>query len=226
MKLSIKQVASALDLPVSTLERWIRQGRIPIHKSDNEYLFETTVLKKWAASNNLPLSLEKEPRKTSDFLTIDSLFSAIEKGGCYYDVEGDSVDTVLESAVSRIVWLDKSHQDKLYANLIKREQLASTGLGNGIAIPHPREPLPESFDTSAIATCFLKQPVDFNAIDDKPVFVLFILMSPTVKHHLHLLSRLSFCIRDRAFVHFLKAGPPAEMLLEKITEFEQHLDST
>ncbi len=225
MKLSIEQVAGALDLPVSTVERWIRQGRIPIQKSENEYVFQTSAFKKWAASNNLPLTLEIKKKESSDPAVLDNLSPAIQRGGCYYDVTGDAIDTVLRSAVNQIAWLSESSRDDLYANLIEREKLASTGLGNGIAIPHPREPLPASFDKSAIATCFLEQPVDFNAIDDKPVFVLFILMSPSVKYHLHMLSRLSFCIRDMAFVDFLKTRPTASAFLKKVDDFEKRLDS-
>ncbi|MBC2744374.1 MAG: PTS sugar transporter subunit IIA [Desulfosarcina sp.] len=56
------------------------------------------------------------------------------------------------------------------------------------------------------------------------MFVLFLLISPTVKHHLHLLSRLSYCIRDRAFVAFLSAHPDAVALYSRIAEFEKQLD--
>ena len=102
--------------------------------------------------------------------------------------------------------------------------MASTGIGNGIAIPHPRDPLSRPPEMPAITTCFLKKPVDFNAIDDQPVSVCFVLISPTVKHHLHLLSRLSYCIRDKAFVAFLHRHPDAVDLYSRVAAVERQLD--
>ncbi|MCP3950984.1 MAG: helix-turn-helix domain-containing protein, partial [Desulfobacterales bacterium] len=50
MKLNINEIARCLDLPVSTLDRWIRQGRIPVQKSGPNWSFDAQVLKKWAAA--------------------------------------------------------------------------------------------------------------------------------------------------------------------------------
>jgi PTS system nitrogen regulatory IIA component len=56
MKTSMKKVADALDLPVSTVERWIRQGRIPVQRSGSDVVFTHTTLEKWAATHNLTFS--------------------------------------------------------------------------------------------------------------------------------------------------------------------------
>jgi PTS system nitrogen regulatory IIA component len=48
----------------------------------------------------------------------------------------------------------------------------------------------------AISLCFLENPVDFGAFDGQPVFAIFLLISPTARMHLHLLSRLSFALHD------------------------------
>ena len=108
--------------------------------------------------------------------------------------------------------------------MIEREHLTSTGIGKGVAIPHSHDPLPDTFEKPAITTCFLEKPVDFNAVDDRLVFVMFVLLSPTIKIHLHLLSRLSFCVRDNAFVEFLKTSPDSLTYFSKIAEFEKQLD--
>ncbi len=60
----------------------------------------------------------------------------------------------------------------------------------------------------------------FGEVDDKPVFVMFILLSPNVKIHLHLLSKLSFCLRNDTFVEFLKTSPEQDEFFSKIAEFE------
>ena len=107
---------------------------------------------------------------------------------------------------------------------MERERLASTGVGKGIAIPHLRTPLSELLRQPVITTCFLAQPMDFGAIDDQPVFVLFALLCPSVKAHLHLLSRLSYCARDNAFIEFLRSAPDEADLFGRISEFEATLE--
>lgn len=77
-----------------------------------------------------------------------------------------------------------------------------------------------------IVTCFPQKPIDYNAIDARPVFVLFLLLSTSVKIHLHLLSKLAFCIRDDEFVRFLQGMPAAERLFSEINELERKLDQS
>ena len=224
MKLPVQALASALDLPVSTIERWIRQGRIPIQPSGTEVVFSHAALEKWAATHNLPFSLNGDQATDPRPKTFDSLVSAMQRGQVCHRVAGTNAATALRSAVDRIDFLSVDTRDTLFEKLIERERLASTGIGNGIAIPHPRDPLPQAPEQPVITTCFLENPVDFSAIDDQPVFVFFLLTSPTVKDHLHLLSRLSYCIRDKAFVAFLSTHPVAVDLYSRVAEFEKQLD--
>ena len=82
---------------------------------------------------------------------------------------------------------------------VAREALASTGVGDGIAIPHVRNPIVLHVPRPTVTLCFLERPVDFGALDGKPVHCLFTLVSPTIRAHLHLLSRLAFALRDPGF---------------------------
>jgi nitrogen PTS system EIIA component len=79
---------------------------------------------------------------------------------------------------------------------LAREASASTAVGDGIAIPHVRNPIVLHVAQPAITLAFLAQPVDFKALDGKPVHVLFSIISPTTRCHLQLLSRLSFALYD------------------------------
>ncbi|MBW2741360.1 MAG: PTS sugar transporter subunit IIA, partial [Deltaproteobacteria bacterium] len=99
-----------------------------------------------------------------------------------------------------------------------------TGIGKGVAIPHPRAPLPEEIDNSLITTCFLEKSINFEAVDDRAVFVMFILLSTSIKNHLHLLSRLAFFFFYDSFVEFLKTYPDTSSFLSKIADSENILD--
>ena len=79
--------------------------------------------------------------------------------------------------------------------ILARESLGSTGFGGGIAIPHVRNPIVLHIPRPMITLCFLETPIEFGAIDGMPVHTLFTLVSPTVRAHLHLLSRLTYGLR-------------------------------
>jgi PTS system nitrogen regulatory IIA component len=223
MKLSIEKFAKALDLPTHTIERWIRQGRLPAQKSGGTCIFVPSTVEKWAVSRNLSFNLSStEPHeRTVEFVESDeTLISAMKRGNVFHDIPGTTKESVLKFAADHISDLSEKDKENLYNKLLEREQLTSTGIGQGIAIPHPRDPLVINNKGSVIATFFLENGVDYQAVDDIPVFVLFLLLSNTVKSHLQLLSRLSFCLRDMGFVSVLKSAPKADLLFENISRFE------
>lgn len=229
MKLPIETVADALDLSVSKLARWIRQGKIPIQRSGADVDFSTTTLEKWAATHQLPFCLDGGQTADKPLDDVpdapDSLVAAMQRGRVCHGLTGTDAGAVLRSAVDCMDFLGGAMRGELVERLIERERLASTGIGNGIAIPHPRNPLSQPPERSVICTCFLDKPVDFNAIDDRPVSVFFVLISPTVGQHLHLLSRISYCIRDKTFVSFLHSQPNTGDLYLQIAAFEKQLDN-
>ena len=228
MKLTIDEMSQCLDLPVRKIERWISQGRIPMKQDGRICVFNESALGKWAASHHLRFRLPNETTEEIKTLASPSgteiLLSAMKGGGVFHGVHGTDADSVLEAAVMRLPNFSEASKRLLYERLQERERLMSTGIGKGVAIPHPRTPLEEVGEASILATFFLKDAVDFGSIDDKPVFVLFILLSPTTKKHLNLLSRLAFCVRDDTFVSFLKTAPDATDLFSRIAVFEQQLD--
>lgn len=92
--------------------------------------------------------------------------------------------------------------------LNERERLGTTGFGGGIAIPHGR--LPE-LDSIRAVLVRLDRPIDYGAIDDLPVDIVFMLLSPVDAgaEHLKILAQVSRKLRDRAFVAKLRgAGSP------------------
>ena len=108
----------------------------------------------------------------------------------FVDTEVTSKKKLLE-LIANIV-ADKVHlpESLVYSNLLNRERLGSTALGQGIAVPHAR--IPELDETLA---CFfrLKQPVNFDAPDNRPVDLVFTIIIPELatEEHLHILSSLA-----------------------------------
>ena len=111
----------------------------------------------------------------------------------------------------------------LFEELLKREEIASTGIGKGVAIPHPRKPLNLHLDYPMVVPVFLARPVDFNAVDNQEVFVLFLMLSPTTSIHLTLLSRLSICLQNREFLDLLKNPADNQAIFAGIQKIEEKL---
>lgn len=95
--------------------------------------------------------------------------------------------------------------------LAERERLGSTGFGGGVAIPHGRI---EGLDRVVGLFARLAAPIDFNAIDDMPVDLVFALLSPPGSgvEHLKALARVSRRMRDRAFVAKLRGAASEDAL--------------
>jgi PTS system nitrogen regulatory IIA component len=98
-----------------------------------------------------------------------------------------------------------------FDGLIARERLGSTGLGNGIAIPHGRITHLASMQGAFLRTA---APIDFDAIDGAPVDLFFALFVPqsTTKEHLDMLARLAEGFSDAAFVDRLRQLTSAETI--------------
>lgn len=108
--------------------------------------------------------------------------------------------------------------DLLLQSLLARERLGSTGLGNGIAIPHCRL---KNIDTVMGALITLAEPIDFDAVDGKPVDIVFILLAPerALQEHLKALAALAELFNHPEFRHHLRAATTAQELYRAAVDF-------
>ena len=93
---------------------------------------------------------------------------------------------------------------EVFETILQREKLGSTGVGNGIAIPHGKFP---GFDRIAGVFARLPEPIDFDALDDQPVDLVFLLVAPESAgaDHLKALSRIARVMRDANRISRLRA---------------------
>ena len=222
MKLKPAELSEYLDIPMDMLGRWIRQGRIPVSKAGEELEFNENTLKKWAMAHHLSYRPKKKAQEQPEQVPEEQLLTVMQRGGVLYDVEGDDPSAVIQSVVSQLTHFTEEARELLFERLMEREKMMSTGIGKGIAIPHPRTPL-EHVNKSIIITGFLKNPVQFNAIDNQPVTCLFVILSLSIKMHLHLLSRLTFFLRQDPFISFLKNIPDEVKFYGRIGKMEKQL---
>ncbi|MBN2340594.1 MAG: PTS sugar transporter subunit IIA [Deltaproteobacteria bacterium] len=219
MQLTISQAASLLGTSEGMLERWARQGVLPTVETGDTFYFEEKELVAWAERRRMPLrdaSTVQIPAPTKQIPLAD----AMRRGGFYYDVEGADVTSVLTALISRLEM--NVNKDTVLQRVLEREALSSTGIGHGIAMPHPRQPL-DTLDASAVVTCFPKHPIAYNAIDGKAVSVIFLVLSKSTQSHLKLLSQLSYILRQHDSTDFLATVPGADEIMTMVLRHAQEL---
>jgi PTS system nitrogen regulatory IIA component len=219
VELKVRDVARLLNVSEQTVYRWVRGRSLPAHRVHDQYHFNRVELQEWAALHKHRVSPELFALNGSS-KEIVSLRSAIERGGIFYGVPGEVRQEVLAS-VTRLPGIPAGvDRHLLHQLLVAREALASTSVGDGIAVPHPRDPVVVRVDRPAVFLCFLERPVDFGAIDGRPVRVLFMLLSPTVRDHLQMLARLADALHDEGFKELLASSAPREEILDRLRAVE------
>jgi nitrogen PTS system EIIA component len=190
MQLTVKEVCGLLNTTERTVYRWIEERKLPGYRLSGQFRFNRAELLEWATANRVNVSPRIFEEPESQAALLPELSDALEAGGIYYRLAGRDKPAVLRSVVEMLRLPEKVDREFLLQVLLAREALESTAIGDGIAIPHVRNPIVLHVPQPVVTLCFL---------EGQPVQTLFTLISPTVKAHLHLLSRLAFALRDFDF---------------------------
>ena len=135
------------------------------------------------------------------------------------DLQASSKKRLFEQAGLLFENHDKIARSTVFDSLFAREKLGSTGLGQGIAIPHGRI---KGLREAAGALVRLKQPIPFDAPDGQNVALVFVLLVPdrATDLHLQILSELAQMFSDRALREAMLSAPDAAHLHQLITAWQ------
>jgi PTS system nitrogen regulatory IIA component len=226
MNLSVKDAARLLSVTEKTIYRWIKRDVLPSYKVHGSYRFNRAELLDWATSRRMGVSVEAYSEPEDDAQTLPTLGEALGTGGIFYRIEGKTRDEAIADAVQHLRLPEEVNRQHLLQMLIGREKLASTAIGEGIAIPHPRSPGLLNVIRPTLTLCFLEHPVDFQALDGQPVSILLLIISPHLRAHLHLLARLGFVLHDPEFREALHAEGSREKICAALAQAEAKIKAT
>ena len=220
MQLTVRDAARLLGVSEQVLERWVRKGELPAQLVDDRYRFNRIELLEWAAQRKILVSPEilEEPGLAQGHAS--SLSDAIRLGGIHRGLPAGSKESLLRAMVDRVPMGHGLDRDFLYRMVLAREHLGSTALGNGIAIPHPREPIVLRVDRPAVAVFLPESPVAFDAPDGLPVHTLCLVVSPSTRAHLHVLAALASVLRDDQLERLLASRAPDDAILAAVGRVE------
>lgn len=215
-ELSVREVAGLLGVPEKRIWRWVGENAIPHYRLRDDVRFNRVELQEWAHARG-------EVVRPEGAGGSPQLADAIARGGIAREVPGGSRAEVL-AAVAALPGVPAGvDRARLAELLVARERLASTGLGGGVAAPHPRDPLVVAVGAPTVVVALLARPVDFGAADGRPVETVALVLSPTVNDHLATLARLAFALRDGELRALLAARAPDAAILGRLRALEARL---
>jgi PTS system nitrogen regulatory IIA component len=223
MQLTIPQATRYLGVDEETVHRWIRERGLPAHRLNERLYLNAIELWEWATENGVQVSHDLLDRERERPEAPPPLATMLAAGGIHHDVPGADRSSVLREVVARLPLPPDVDREFVTAVLDAREAMGSTGIGDGIAIPHVRNPILLQVGEPSVTLCLLRTPVDFDAIDGRPVHALFTVVSATVPSHLRILAQLGFALHDEPLRELLRARAPGPAILERIRAIESRL---
>ena len=223
MNLSVRDTAGLLKVSEKTIYRWIKQQTIPAYRVQDQYRFNRAEILEWATSRRLNVSSEILAEPETEGQPVPSLLDALEAGGVFYRLSGADKEGVLSEVVAQLRLPDEVDRGFLLRVLLAREAIAPTAVGDGVAIPHVRNPIVLHVERPMVTLCFLERPIEYGALDGKPVGMLFTIISPTTRAHLHLMSKLAFVLRDQGVREAIDRQESRLDILRQIGRAEREL---
>ena len=221
MQLTVREAASYFDVDEGTVRRWIAERELPAHRMNERLHLNAIEVWEWAVARGIPVSrsLLDEARRKPD--AVPSLHELVRVGGVFRDVGGPDKSAILAGIVQRLQLPAEVDRHHLLAILEAREAMGSTGIGDGIAIPHVRNPILLHVDQPQVALFMLPYPVEFDSIDGEPVATVFLVISASIPVHLRILAQLGYALRDRELRNLLRHRAHEERILARLEQLDR-----
>ena len=224
MDLQFEDVATLLHISANTLSKWMEKKNIPFYTISGKARFNRQELEEWlmdAAANGGKLPSFETDDGSSTWNKF-CLYRAIHKGCVIEGISKGSKEEIIRTVMHEAASVLKINPEIVSEMLIERENLMSTALGGGIAVPHTRDFLLHDY-TDAAVIVYLDEPMDWGAIDGSYTDTLIFLFSCDDKRHLNLLAKVAHLTMMEETKRLFGSRPSKEKLLEQILEFEKSL---
>jgi len=191
VRLTVSEAASLLGRDDEQLYAWIEDDALPAQRLAGQYRINRSELLEWATGRGLALAPRVFASKSEG---IAPLAAALRAGGIRYDVAGDDGATVMANVIDALPSCDA--RDTLRHFVLARDGFGLQLIVAGIAVPQVRTPAIVA-DVAAVTLAFPAKPM---TLQSGVAGAIFFVVAPTVHAHLMMLSQLTACLGDHAFV--------------------------
>lgn len=153
--------------------------------------------------------------KLTDFVVKEAILPTLE-----VSTKEDAIRQMV-GGLTQSGSISADDSEGIVSAILKREELGSTGIGNGVAVPHTKHP---SVDKLIATVAIAPEGVDFASLDNEDVFILFLLVSPPDRpgDHLRGLENISRHLRNQNFCNFLKQSRTVEDIWDLLKEADDN----
>jgi len=209
--MTLEEVAEYLQVSQKSILRMAQAGKIPAAKVASQWRFMRSVVDDWLMAQMEIPSVRSSPGKRQ-LPRLPSLPDLMPQDLMNLEVTPDTKENVLRQLIEPLRRAKVlRHTRRFLDSVLERERMVSTAIGHGIAIPHPRRPLPGLFKEPAVALGVCREGTNFEALDHQRTYVFFLLCAPTEDIQLRLLARVIQVGRHLSAIESIKRvnGPEA-----------------
>jgi nitrogen PTS system EIIA component len=229
--ISIEELATRIGRDRRDVEKLANRGRIPGRKVGGVWQFHPTEIRHWLEHemrgySETELAALEEGQRSNESVEGTPILQRMVAETVQVPLQGRTKRSVLESLVEVAgrTWQIWEPATVLGA-VLEREEIFSTGFENGIAIPHPRNPLPDVLGQSIIAFGRTLSGIPFGAPRRQLSDLFFLVLCRDSRTHLHVLARLGRLIQSPGFLDALRAAETSPAAYEVIAQADKALGS-
>lgn len=230
--LNLEGVAIYLHLSVEDIEQRVKNREIPFEKRGDRIVFRKSEIDAWASQHILGMPGQRlaayhqeSTRHTRKILAQETILPEMIKAGAIASAMSSKTKaSVLRDLVALAEKTGHLYDPKtLLESLEAREELCSTAMPGGFALPHPRAHEPYLFETSFIVVGRPIQEIHFSAPDGQPTCLFFLICCQDDRLHLHTLARLCLVAQKTKVLDQLRDASDAQTMREALIAAEQEI---
>jgi len=224
--MTLRELSEYLKLSEKTLIRMAQRGEIPVTKIGHQWRFMRTLIDDWLVSKMWHPVKPALTRLLENQEIILPLSRLITQNLIKLDLPPGSKDEIL---LSLIEVLEKtksvSDKEKLFSLLKSREEMASTALNNGVALPHVRNPLECPVDEQCIVLGICPAGTPFDSVDGGLTYLFFLVCTNSEIIHLKMMSKLAYLIRKSEAIKSIRNAKSVKEVLSIIIRVDQEINA-
>lgn len=223
--MTLSEIARYLKVSEKTVMRMVRAGKIPGAKVASQWRFMRAAVDDWlnARMYALPRTGLYKVINTAD--RVVPISELVSPQRIVLDLKPGEIEPVLAQLIVPLRGSDLvPDPDEFLSQLVAREEMISTAIGHGLAVPHARSP--ESIEVPApfliIGIC--RRGTDFNALDGRKTYVFALPCTNRESEHLHMMAKISLLFRKQGIIKQMRTAESVAEIMTIIKETDREIE--
>lgn len=222
--MTLSELAGYLKISEQTLHNMAEKGEIPVATIANQQRFMRTIIDDWFMSRMTMASKTTLVKLCEEGTIILPLSRLVQPEFILFDVKPGSKEEILSQLIEPLHKSGKLEDKNLLLQLLlDREEMVSTAISKGVAIPHPRNPEECPVKEPCIVFGLCSEGADFDSLDGNKTYLFFLVCTSSELVHLKIMAKLAILIRNKDIVYRLKAVKTKKDVMRHLITIDQEI---